>query len=297
MSKLLNELYTSRWYLTKQIEEMEKGSQFDTKGSFAAELKDNLEKLTKSISSYTTVKDTKEVNLWYPYAIIPNFKQNTKGKYAKKYPKGLVIHWIWAPQVGGKENAEYWARWGKDQGYTFFTLGNDGSVIQSFPLDEWGNHAGDANWTGLGKKISEQMVGIEILCEGKVQKFKDGRFGNETKEKRPDGSIKINRRYVNEADVRFISSNKENICRGYYQKFTEKQEESLIKLILWLKQNNPGVFDLNLVLGHDEVAGPTGLGLVNANYADKWRKTDPGGSLSVSMPAFRRLLIDRFDRT
>jgi hypothetical protein len=51
---------------------------------------------------------------------------------------------------------------------------------------------------------------------------------------------------------------------------------------MWLKNNNPKIFDFDKVLGHHEVSGRVGLGY--------WRKIDPGGSLSMPMREYREYL-------
>jgi lysozyme family protein len=50
-----------------------------------------------------------------------------------------------------------------------------------------------------------------------------------------------------------------------------------VKLLLWLKGNQPDVFQFEFVLGHDEVS--------------PGRKNDPGGALSVTLPQFRERLV------
>jgi hypothetical protein len=57
----------------------------------------------------------------------------------------------------------------------------------------------------------------------------------------------------------------------------------LRKLVAWLHLNNPGVFSLDRVVGHDEVS--------------PGRKTDPGAAIVhedkvLSMPEFRQLCKD-----
>jgi N-acetyl-anhydromuramyl-L-alanine amidase AmpD len=230
-------------------------------------------------------------NLWYPNTTVPNFVQPTKGKYQKGYPKGAVVHWIWAPQVGGVEKAKFWARYAISQSWAFFTIGNDGSVVQSFPLDEWGNHAGLSYWPGLGESVSKHLVGIEVVCEGRVTEFVDGKYRNKVENEKTGA---IHYRYVEASDIRHIPAANQNIAPGYYQKYTAEQEQSLTNLLLWLKINNPNVFDLDLVLGHDEVAGPSGLGNHDPAWRNKWRKTDPGGSLSMTMPEYRAFLKARY---
>lgn len=85
-----------------------------------------------------------------------------------------------------------------------------------------------------------------------------------------------------------ITQNKDNILAGAYLPYTKEQETALIEFLLWAKANNPTVFDFDYVLGHDEVAGPKGIG--------RWRKNDPGGALSMTMSEFRQLLKDEYKK-
>lgn len=238
--------------------------------------------------TYLAVKT--DSSLWYPQATVPNFSQPTKGKYANGYPRGALVHWIWAPQVGGVEKAKFWAKYAVSQSWAFFTIGNDGSVVQSFPLDEWGNHAGLSYWPSLGPSVSKHLVGIEVICEGRISEFVDGKYRNKVVDEKT-GAVRY--RYVDAGDIRHIPEKRANIAPGYYQKYTAAQERSLTDLLVWLKTNNPAVFDLDLVLGHDEVAGPSGLGVHDPAWKGKWRKTDPGGSLSMTMPDYRAYLKNK----
>lgn len=70
------------------------------------------------------------------------------------------------------------------------------------------------------------------------------------------------------------SKNNQNIKAGTYQAYTPRQEKALINFIKWQLDVNPE-FSVDYVIGHDECA-PT-------------RKSDPGASLSMTMPAFRGL--------
>lgn len=298
MKDILDSLYTTRWYLSKLIEKVETSRSFNKDSNLVDEFKEQIQHLKNDIENYNQSSETSEVKLWYPKAHIPAFRQNTLGEYKNKYPLGLIVHYIVAPQEGELDKAVQWAKFGKDNNYTFFTIGTDGSVVQSFSLDRWGQHAGDSYWDGIGTDVSRSLVGVEIVCEGLIQYFEDvKKWGHESRKKQPDGSYKIVRRYVKtkSADMNTIRSNSQNICKGTYEKYTEKQEKALIELILWLKGNNPSVFNLDFVLGHDEVAGPSGLGKVNPNYQNKWRKVDPGGSLSMTMNSFRTLLKKKYN--
>lgn len=109
-------------------------------------------------------------------------------------------------------------------------------------------HAGESKWcdrTG----ISQYAIGLEICCWGRGSKV--GPF-------------------------REIEKKNQNQQVGIYQQYTPEQEQSAINFWLWCKRKNPS-FDLNKVVGHDEVA-PN-------------RKQDPGGSLSWDMPEFRKKLL------
>ena len=68
------------------------------------------------------------------------------------------------------------------------------------------------------------------------------------------------------------SEGKANIKKGKYQTFTEAQEKSLINYCLWQLDVNPE-FSIDWICGHDEIA-PS-------------RKSDPGFSLSMTMPELR----------
>ncbi len=78
------------------------------------------------------------------------------------------------------------------------------------------------------------------------------------------------------AEVRTVATNNANQKAGHYQKYTDAQETALVNLLLWLFKNNPDVFSLDFVVGHDEVS--------------PGRKNDPGGALSSTMPKFRQKL-------
>lgn len=71
-----------------------------------------------------------------------------------------------------------------------------------------------------------------------------------------------------------------NIIHGKYQAYTDKQEKSLINFCLWQLDVNPE-FEIAWIAGHDEIAVPKG------------RKQDPGASLSMTMPEFRKLIKER----
>jgi N-acetyl-anhydromuramyl-L-alanine amidase AmpD len=197
-----------------------------------------------------------------PFAIPHAKESRTKGKYEKGYPIGAVVHFTAGRDVQRVSDAlDYQVQ----QGYTYFFIDKEGNIGQNFPLDEWGNHAGESKWPGIGKSVSRHLVGIEIACAGLLDKNGKAWFGQTIPEEQ--------RRKVPGLD---------NMQEGLYQKYTPAQEASLIKLLVWLKLNKPNTFNCDYILGHDEVSGVKGIG---------WnRKNDPGGALSMTMSKLRETI-------
>lgn len=199
-----------------------------------------------------------------PFAVttgLPNSR--TRGRYSKGYPEGSVVHFTASHHKRKVEDAiEHQV----DKGYTYFLIAPDGKIYQNFPLDRWGYHCGTSKWPGFEDGTNDNFVGIEVMCPGKLDKnrrpwYSDTPFPVDQCRKVPQD---------------------EQVEGGWYYRFTPEQESSLKKLILWLHHNNPEVFKLDYVVGHDEVSGMRGLG---------WRrKNDPGGSLSSTMDEFRASL-------
>lgn len=198
--------------------------------------------------------------LWIPYAerLKP---MKAAGKYPKGYPEGLIVHFSAGSSMRSTMD------WGREQGYMFLGIDKEGNVYQTNPLNEWGHHAGVSSWPGIGSSVSNRLIGVELDCAGKLSSAGPGKwkswFG----------------RIVGEDKVRTVVG-KDNQKKGTYEKYTEAQEAALFDLIVWLKTNNPSVFKVDWVLGHDEVA-PS-------------RKDDPGGALSMTMPELRARLNRHF---
>lgn len=199
-------------------------------------------------------------NIWYPLADLSQPSLKTQGKYKYGYPEGAIVHFT----AGGSALSSL--NYGRKQKYCFFMIDFDGTVYQSFPLNRWGYHGGPSKCPVTRRtSVSKYYVGIEVACAGKLTKLADGLY-------KPWFDAEYS-----EDQVRFAEWAHEP---GYYHKYTKEQEKALTDLLIWLKNNNPDKFSLDLVFGHDEVA-PT-------------RKNDPGGSLSMSMKSYRALLNERF---
>lgn len=201
--------------------------------------------------------------LWCPFAIKMRVAK-PMGPYPQGYPEGAVIHF-----TAGRDQSEHDAistlAAAGNQGLAFFMIGPTGTIYQSLPLDQCGSHAGESAWPGLGRKVSNRLVGIEVACAGQLDNTLTSWFG----QKNLIGDCRL----VDESH---------GCPSGWYKCFTDAQETALVDLIKWLKSNNPEVFKYENVLGHHEVSGQLGLGY--------WRKSDPGGSLSLPMPDFRSFL-------
>lgn len=199
--------------------------------------------------------------LWHPLAqkLDP---MKSQGEYRKKYPEGLIVHFT-AGHCETEQDMINSMNWGRSQNLSFMGIGPTGRIYQATPLDRWGSHAGSSSWPTLGSSVSQYLVGVEIASAGKVDSSGKSWFG---------------KTYA--ADRLRTVKKEANRQAGTYVKYTTEQEEALISLCLWLKANNPQVFDFDLVLGHDEVS-PS-------------RKDDPGGSLSMTMPELRAELKRRW---
>lgn len=167
-------------------------------------------------------------------------------------PAGLIVHYH-AGHVDNRVNSISCINSGIKNGYTYWCMEEDGIVYMPHEAYYHGYHCGTYH--------HRDHLGIEIMCSGKLTKGSDGVYRTWFKKVIPENEV----RYVDYPGQE----------KGYYQIYTKAQEESLKDLCFWLKDTYPS-FSFDNVLGHDEVA--------------QGRKNDPGGSLSMSMPDFRKYL-------
>lgn len=201
-------------------------------------------------------------SLVYPSAVVPGYEMKTVGRYEKGYPEGAVVHYT------AGSTAESSLAWGLKQGYCFYMIAKSGKVYQPFKLDRWGSHCGASSHDILGTRLSKKLVGIEIDNSGSLTS-KGGKYYTWFDKEIPAANV----RRVEDLD---------GMVSGNYEKYTSQQEEALTRLLLWLKANNPSVFNFDYVLGHYEVS--------------KGRKADPSGALSVSMARYRSHLKELYSK-
>lgn len=192
---------------------------------------------------------------------------NVKGPYKTKTGRciGAIIHGTGGSNRIGRAVEEL-----KETPYGFLCIDYDGTCYQprNYPLNRWAEGSGISSWVIDGVKVdrvSSKFLQIEI-CTGGVLEKKQGVwrtwFGKVVPPKY--------RRTVKAEDNRMA---------GTYEIFSQAQEEKLINILVWLCKNDPE-FRPDLILGHDEVSGPKGIGY--------HRKSDPGGSLSMTMSELRK---------
>lgn len=209
-----------------------------------------------------------EEKLWIPWALdAPSGAK--RGRYKNKYPRGLVLHWTAGHRNGLKEGNELMRNTGM-----LYLLGDaKGDIAQSDSLQWHGYHAGKSSHKFASGYVSDEFVGLELQASGLLKK-KGGKF-------MPWFDYPVPKEEV------VYSKTRENIYGGYYHMYTREQMLAARKLVCWLYLNNPDVFSIDRVVGHDEVS--------------PGRKVDPGASPTedgkvLAMSEFRRLCWNDVDK-
>ena len=204
--------------------------------------------------------------LWVPWA--QRFATGPKrGEYPRKYPSGLIVHWTAGHRNGLKAGMDFM----RSSGMLYLLIDKDGDLGQSDPLNYHGYHAGNSSHPSVKGYVSDDFAGVELQAAGNLRAH-GGHYYPWWDNGKNDPKNRIPHEEV------ITVSARDNIAAGHYHLYTIAQMNALRKLVAWLYLNNPEVFSIDRVLGHDEVSPK--------------RKTDPGGALnresnSLSMKEFR----------
>lgn len=193
------------------------------------------------------------------FVVVTGVKFKDRGDYETPSGnfKGLTVHY--ACSGNSEKSARGVIEYLASQGFGCMAMDKDGIIYipEGFDIFKtWGYHSGVSKWKGISS-VSDRFAGMEICCWGR----------------NPPATVPQN-------EKRTVTTSQGYVVAGTYQKYTPEQEASLINFILWAKSKNKE-FDLDYIAGHDELRKEAG------KLGDK---QDPGGSLSMTMPALRALV-------
>lgn len=219
--------------------------------------------------------------------------------------EGLIVHFdaYRTRQAGnGAENSDSrcldMLRSGQANGYHYGEISRTGRVFlpEGFDWSEWGSHAGESLCPVTGRTgVSRFYVGFEMNNPGVVYPAQEpdvfcpwfnsvldanGRIVLDSKGRCRRKSHTDE--WYGPDEVRLAQGG--NIHKHWYVPYSHAQFETLVNVVLYLARRFPASFDIDKVLGHDEVA-PS-------------RKDDPGGALAtpdqvMTMAEFRTYLASR----
>lgn len=240
------------------------------------EPKDEKPKARRTIKLPKKLSDCFKNKLWIDGAVKgPNVVAKGKYKTPTGRPIGAVVHFTagWN-KPGAAKNSLSRTKYG------FNCIDIIQGVFQpkNLPLNVYGNHAGTSKafLVGYGNtsSCSNKLVGYEMNCGGKLKKK-----GNDWYTWFDKKVPKENRRYLAKDSIYYGP-------KGWYEIYSPEQEQDLEDVLVWHCLNDKS-FKWQNILGHHEVAGKRFLG--------RWRKNDPGASLSMDMEALRQKVRRRVE--
>jgi hypothetical protein len=214
---------------------------------------------------------------YMPFAIRMS-EITTRWTYKGNWPEGAIVHFT-AGRDDPRGTVQYLGR----AGYPCIVVARDGKVYQAFPANRGGYHCGTHHHS--------YSVGIEIISAGRCTPIEmNGRqryapwFAFQDCDPETNQIERVSDCFE-ESEMRYVRDDC-NCIEGWYQKYTDSQEASLTKILLWYKwADATNRFNFDNVFGHDEACDQVG---------DHGAKNDPGGALSMTMPRFRKHLSDEW---
>lgn len=274
--------YTLSLKKLKRNVKVEKERPVETKPP--VEDKDSKSKVRKTIKLPTKRSECFKNKLWIDGAVKgPNVVAKSAYKTATGRPIGAVVH-----------HTAGWNKVGSAKGtlsrtkYGFNCIDVSMGVFQpkNLPLNRYGNHAGESACflVGYGKtsSCSNKMIGYEINGAGLLKK------GSKSKGQDPNEYYSWFGKLVKKEDRRYLSKTTDDYGpKGWYEKFSLEQEQDLIDVLVWHCLNDKN-FKWQNIYAHHEVAGNKFIG--------RFRKNDPGGSLSMDMEELRQTVRRRVEK-
>lgn len=261
MSKIKDLLYTARWALTEAIDKDKFGmlaTAVDRIADAQALIADDVQPAPDDEPPVLPIEEpiasSSFVNPHFEVVKGVKFK---KWGYKNEFFDVLVTHYT----VSGSsaKSAIGVLKSLAKRGLGCMVMDEDGIIYipEGFNvLTDAAAHAGLSKWNGM-TGLNSYAAGMEICNWGKL----------DSKTKKYAKKIRT-------------SKGEANIYKGEYEAYTPKQEAALINFCLWAKSVNPN-FKFENVCGHDEARALAG---------QPGGKSDPGASLSMTMPKFRELL-------
>lgn len=162
-------------------------------------------------------------------------------------PRYLVIHYT-ATSWDAHEVAKYFQK-PASKVSAHLNLSRDGTLTQNVPFNRKAWHAGKSKWDNISG-LNSYSIGIEVCNPGPLQKMSNGKY------KAWWGKIYDE----NDWDI-FYAEHPFGSPKGYWIPFSEEQNEVLIELGQYLKEE----YHLKEAVGHDMIS--------------PGRKSDPGPAM------------------
>ena len=196
---------------------------------------------------------------WQPkVVVVPGvfFKKRGRFKTPLGEPEGAVVHYTVSGNTPKTAAAVVRSLASRSLGCPVVDAQGIIYVPEGFDWErDVAYHAGKSLWRGKDS-VSTRKIGFE-MCN----------WGSDARKQK-----------VPAEQIRNGLCNNGSKSKNDYQKYTPAQEEFLVNVMVYLKNKYPKTFSYDEICGHDECAIPLG------------RKNDPGASLSMSMPDFRKKL-------
>jgi hypothetical protein len=263
-------LYNARWGISKGIEEADY-SKLDYAADKIVEAKaliiiqdsdfEEPDRPNKSEDDHIVVEEIPNVKYTIPILkVVKGVKYKLRGNFKTNSGNFKAPTTHYTVSGGSEKSAISIVKYLAKKGLGAIVISHDGVgyIPEDFDfMKDVVYHAGSSSWNGRNG-VSAHCVGLEFCSWGK-----------------------LNSKTRKRANVIRSVEAKDNMKAGDYEAFTMKQENFWLNFHLWQADVNPE-WKTDWMNGHDEIS-PS-------------RKSDPGGSFSMSMPDARKLIGNIVDK-